>query len=117
LAYISSNNIHFDQQQYYTASIGMSYKWMETTFHTDALYGDGIRSEFANTGKLTPYYSVNFGIEHQFDLPNEEKLTIRFDVTNIFDQSYVLNDGTGIGEGAVKYGNRRGFYGGISYAF
>ena len=60
---------------------------------------------------------MNLGIEHAFKIPNAGDLTIRFDVLNVFDEIYVLNDGTGIGEGAVKYGNRRGFYGGISYSF
>lgn len=118
LAYISSHNVHFDQQQFYTASVGMAYSWMDTTVHADALYGDGIRAGFSNTSKLDPYYPVNFGIEHKFkNIGGAGDLTVRFDVLNLFDQIYVLNDGTGIGEGAVKYGNRRGFYGGLSYEF
>jgi len=117
LAYIASHNVNFDQQQYYTASAGASYTWMDTTVHADAIYGDGIRAGFANLNKLDPYYPVNLGIEHRFKIPNAGDLTIRFDVLNVFDQVYVLNDGTGIGEGAVKYGNRRGFYGGLAYEF
>jgi outer membrane receptor for ferrienterochelin and colicin len=117
LAYISKNDIRFDQQQFYTASAGISYKWMDTTFHVDALYGDGIRAGFVNQDKLDSYYPVNLGVEHQFKIPHAGDLTVRFDVLNLFDQVYVLNDGTGIGEGAVKYGNRRGFYGGVSYSF
>ncbi len=99
LAAIGQNNIRFDQQQFYTASAGISYKWMDTTFHADALYGDGIRAGFVNMQKLQPYYPVNLGIEHLFKLPNAGDLTVRFDVLNVFDQVYVLNDGTGIGEG------------------
>ncbi len=118
LAYIDTHHIHLDQSQYYTASGGASYTWMDTTAHVDALYGDGIRAGFANTGKLSPYYPVNLGIEHTFKkIGGAGDLTVRFDVLNLFDQVYVLNAGTGIGEGAVKYGNRRGFYGGLTYAF
>jgi outer membrane receptor protein involved in Fe transport len=117
LAASNANNFHFDQSQYYTASAGASYNWMDTTFHVDALYGDGIRAGFINENKLQPYYPVNLGIEHKFQIPNAGELSVRFDVLNLFDQGYILNDGTGIGEGAVKYGNRRGFYGGISYTF
>ncbi len=117
LAAINSNNVRFDQQQFYTASVGASYKWMDTTFHVDALYGDGIRAGFVNINKLQPYYPVNFGVEHVFNLDHGQALTLRFDVLNVFDQGYILNDGTGIGEGAVKYGNRRGFFGGLSYSF
>ena len=117
LAYLSHDDIRFDQQQFYTASAGVAYAWMDTTFHVDALYGDGIRAGFVNQNKLDPYYPVNLGIEHLFKIPGAGDLTVRFDVLNVFDQVYVLNDGTGIGEGAVKYGNRRGFYGGLSYLF
>jgi hypothetical protein len=118
LAAIDSSDVHPDQLQYYTASAGVSYTWLDTTVHADALYGDGIRAGFVNMDKLDPYYPVNLGIEHKFaNVGGLGDLTIRFDVTNVFDQVYVLNDGTGIGEGAVKYGNRRGFFGGISYEF
>jgi len=118
LAYISNHNVNFDQQQFYTVSAGVSYTWLDTTVHADATYGDGIRAGFANLDKLDPYYPVNMGVEHKFkNLCGAGDLTVRFDVLNLFDQVYVLNDGTGIGEGAVKYGNRRGFYGGVSYSF
>jgi hypothetical protein len=36
---------------------------------------------------------------------------------NLFDQAYELRDGTGIGVGAPQWGQRRGFYGGISWVF
>jgi outer membrane receptor protein involved in Fe transport len=117
LAAINANNIHIDQTQNYTASAGASYQWMDTTFHVDAIYGDGIRAGFVNLNKLQPYYPVNLGVEHVFKLDHGQALTARFDALNIFDQGYVLNDGTGIGEGAVKYGNRRAFFGGLSYSW
>jgi outer membrane receptor for ferrienterochelin and colicin len=117
LALINAQNVHFDQSQYYTASAGASYTWLETTFHTDATYEDGIRQGTANLGQLTPYYPVNVGIEHVFKLDHGQSLTLRFDVLNLFDQGYLINAGTGIGEGAVKYGDRRAFFGGLSYSW
>ncbi|MCE0523307.1 MAG: TonB-dependent receptor [Methylacidiphilales bacterium] len=118
LAYINSNDVHMDQTQYYTASVGVSYTWLDTTVHSDAIYGDGLRDGFANTEKLGAYYPVNVGIAHTFrSVGGAGDLTVRFDVTNLFDQVYVLNNGTGIGEGAVKYGNRRGFFAGLTYDF
>ncbi|MEI9998857.1 MAG: hypothetical protein WDO13_06665 [Verrucomicrobiota bacterium] len=45
---------------------------------------------------------MNLGIEHVFKLGGGGELTARFDVLNVFDQSYLLNDGTGVGEGAVR---------------
>ncbi len=118
LASIANRNVNFDQQQFYTVSAGTSYTWMDTTIHADAIYADGIRAGFVNMDKLSAYYPVNLGIEHKFkQMGGAGDLTVRFDVLNVFDQVYVLNDGTGIGEGAVRYGNRRGFYGGISLDF
>jgi outer membrane receptor for ferrienterochelin and colicin len=117
LAVSNNSSFHFDQTQYYTGSAGVSYKWLDTTFHADMIYGDGIRNGFLNTGKEDPYYPVNLGIAHDFQIPKAGVLTIRFDVLNVFDQSTILSDGTGIGEGAVKYEARRGFFGGLSYTF
>jgi outer membrane receptor protein involved in Fe transport len=113
----NNNSFHFDQSQYYTASFGAAYRWEDTNFHIDMIYGDGIRAGFINQGKIDPYYPVNLGLAHDFKIKGAGVITARFDVLNLFDQVYILNDGTGIGEGAVKYGNRRGFYGGLSYSF
>ncbi len=44
-------------------------------------------------------------------------LKFRFDVTNVFDQSYELRNGTGIGVFAPQFGSRRGFFGGMSWVF
>jgi outer membrane receptor protein involved in Fe transport len=44
-------------------------------------------------------------------------LTLRFDVINVFDQIYQIRNGTGVGVGAPQYGPRRGFYGGMAWAF
>jgi outer membrane receptor protein involved in Fe transport len=40
--------------------------------------------------------------------------TLRFDVVNAFDTTYVIRDGSGIGVFAPQYGPRRGFFLGIS---
>lgn len=114
LAYIASHDVYLDQTQFYTATAGAAYAWRSTTVHADILYGSGMRRGFANTSELPAYYPVNLGVEYRFKLEGLGDATIRFDVTNVFDQSYELNDGTGIGVGAPKFGNRRGFYGGIS---
>ncbi len=117
LAATNANNVRFDQNQFYTASAGASYNWMDTTVHLDAIYEDGIRSGFVGLNKVPPYYPVNFGVEHVFKIDRGQSLTLRFDILNLFDQGYVISDGSGIGEGAVKYGNRRSFFGGVEYSF
>jgi outer membrane receptor protein involved in Fe transport len=45
---------------------------------------------------------------------NDKPLTVRFDVVNLFDDVYLIRNGTGIGVFAPQYGPRRGFYAGLS---
>ncbi len=117
LAFIDGNHVRFDQVQLFVGSAGLAYTWHGLTFHTDMIYQDGIRDGFVNQGKLDPYFVWNLGVEYVFKNVGPGAVHVRFDVLNLLDSSYVLNDGTGIGEGAVKYGNRLGFFGGISYDF
>jgi hypothetical protein len=35
----------------------------------------------------------------------------------LFDEKYVLRDGSGIGVGAPQFGQRLSFYAGVTYAF
>jgi outer membrane receptor protein involved in Fe transport len=112
---INGNYVRFDQTQLFVGSAGMAYTWNNLTIHTDMIYQDGIRNGFVNQGKLDPYFVWNAGLEYVFKHVGPGDVHLRFDVLNLLDSSYVLNDGTGIGEGAVKYGNRIGFYGGVSY--
>jgi outer membrane receptor protein involved in Fe transport len=111
---MSAHDVYLDQTQFYTASAGAAYAWRQVTVHADVLYGSGMRSGFANTEALPKYYPVNLGFEYRFKLEGLGDATFRLDATNLFDQSYELNDGTGIGVGAPKFGNRRGIFGGIS---
>ncbi len=117
LAYIANHNVPLDQTQLYTASAGASYAWKQTTLHADFIYGNGMRSGDNNREKLPAYYPFNLGLAHRVPLGRSGLATLRLDVVNVFDQSYVLNDGTGIGVGAPKFGARRGIFGGISCAF
>jgi hypothetical protein len=118
LAFIRNHNVFLDHDQRYTVSAGASYTYKETTVYADILYGSGLRDGFANTDELPGYYPVNVGFTHAFHLPEKYgRLQFRFDVTNLFDQSYELRDGTGIGVFAPQFGPRRGFFGGLSWAF
>jgi TonB dependent receptor len=118
LAFIQHHWVFLDHDQRYTVSAGASYTYKDTTVYADLLYGSGLRSGFANTDELPGYYPLNVGFTHIFHLPQKYGLLkFRFDVTNIFDQSYQLRSGTGIGVFAPQYGPRRGFFGGISWIF
>ncbi|WP_407178107.1 TonB-dependent receptor [Bradyrhizobium sp. STM 3562] len=116
LAYIATHYIYTDHSQWISGSAGASYKWDDgTRVSVDLLYGSGLRSGFANTDSVPWYSQVNLGISHEFKWLNDMKpTTLRFDVVNLFDTSYVIRDGSGIGVFAPQYGPRRGFFFGIS---
>ncbi len=112
LAYISDNWVHLDHDQTYTGSTGFSYLWHGTAYSMDALLGSGLRRGFANTGKMPGYMQVNLGMTRKMG-----KYEGRFTVINLFDHSYEIRDGSGIGVGAPQFGPRRGFYVGMGRNF
>ena len=113
LDYIAANWVHLDHDQLVAASGGVSYKWRDTTLTADLLYGSGLRSGFANTEHLPGYTNVNIGVIQGFELPGFGKLEGRLSLVNLFDRTYELRDGTGIGVGAPQFGPRRAFYAGL----
>jgi outer membrane receptor protein involved in Fe transport len=117
LDYIASHFIHLDHDQTWTGSAGASYVWRETTFSVSALYGSGLRRGFANTDHLPSYWQVNLGAFRPFEMPLVGKIIGRITVVNLFDQSYQLRDGTGVGVGAPQFGPRRAFYASIEKPF
>ena len=44
-------------------------------------------------------------------------MKLRFDVVNVFDQSYQLRSGSGLGVNADQFGQRRAFFAGLAYEF
>jgi outer membrane receptor protein involved in Fe transport len=127
LAYIANHYIYTDHSQRWTASGGATvtiHDGIGTLVPTvDFIYGDGLRAAdpagiVPNGGKLSAYVTTNLGIAQNFDGPGWVKgLSIRFDVTNLFDKSYLLRDGSGVGVGAPQYGARRGVFVGIHKKF
>ncbi len=122
LAYVASNAIHLDHEQQRTASGGVSYRWHDTRFSSDFLFGSGLRASATTAagavipnGTHLPYYTeVNVGMSHEFQLADAGTLTLRLDVINLFDAIYQIRNGTGIGVGAPQYGARRGLFFGVS---
>ncbi len=117
LAYIQSHDVHLDHESTWTGSSGASYKWGDNLAYADFLYGSGLRKGFANTETGDSHAVVNMGYQRQFHVEGLHSLTLRFDVLNVFDQTYQLHDGSGIGVGAPQYGQRRSFLGGVTVAF
>jgi outer membrane receptor protein involved in Fe transport len=114
LAYIANNYINTDHSQQWTGSGGASYLWQDTRFSASMVYGSGLRSGFANTDHVAPYATANIGISREIKQPDGKPLTVRFDVVNVFDTVYELRDGSGIGVFAPQFGERRGYFVGIS---
>jgi outer membrane cobalamin receptor len=117
LAFIKNHFVFLDHDQRYTASAGASYTCHGTTVYADMLYGNGLRSGFANTDEVPAYYTFNIGLTHTVNLPQLGKLQLRFDVVNLLDKGYQLRTGSGIGVFAPQFGARRGFFGGVSWSF
>jgi outer membrane receptor protein involved in Fe transport/opacity protein-like surface antigen len=111
--YLSTHWIYTDHNQYVTGSAGLAYKWNGTTFSTDMIYGSGLRTGDANIDTVAPYAQFNVGLARDFDMPDHQPVTVRFDVVNVFDTVYQIRSGTGIGVFAPQYGPRRGYFIGI----
>jgi outer membrane receptor protein involved in Fe transport len=117
LEFVANHFVFLDHDQRCTASAGVSYTCKDTTLYADMLYGDGLRSGFANTNQVPSYYTFNVGLTHNIALPKFGNLQLRFDVVNLFDKGYQLRTGSGIGVFAPQFGPRRGIFGGISWIF
>jgi outer membrane receptor protein involved in Fe transport len=60
---------------------------------------------------------VNVGASRPFVAPGIGKIVARLTIVNVFDQSYELRDGTGVGVGAPQFGPRRAFYAAVEKPF
>jgi len=127
LAYIKDHYIYTDHSQKWTASGGASYTINDgpgTLVPTaDFIYASGLRTDdpagiVPNGGTLPSYFVMNAGLAQNFEGPGALKgLTIRADVLNLFDKKYEIRDGSGVGVGAPQWGERRGFFLGVSKKF
>ena len=110
LDFINSHFVHLDHDQLVSGSAGAAYKFNDTKYSADLLYGSGLRSGFANTDHLPFYSQVNTAVEHTFKLDKVGPIDAKFSVINVFDQVYEIRDGSGIGVFAPQFGRRRGFF-------
>ena len=117
LDYINSNFVHLDHEQALAASAGVSYKFAEQlTLSASALYGSGLRRGFANTEHLPSYLTLNIAALKTFGT-GSQKVDTRIGVVNLFDRTYQLRDGSGIGVGAPQFGMRRTLFVGLTKSF
>lgn len=126
LDYTQNHYIFTDHSQAWTVSGGINAKLrndggeLEPTL--DFLYGDGLRAGdpagfVPNGGKLPSYVVVNAGLAQDWSRGRLSGFTLRIDAVNLFDKSYQLRDGSGIGVGAPQFGRRRGVFVGLSKRF
>jgi hypothetical protein len=134
LAYVQNHWIHLDHDQTYSATAGLSYRLKEsskasTLAYIDIVAGSGLRQTggglengpgsgpIPNGASVPDYYSLNVGVEQSFKVANKQFLKARLDVVNVTDNTYELRSATGVGVNAAQYGERRGVFGSLSYAF
>jgi outer membrane receptor protein involved in Fe transport len=115
LQFIKNHYVFLDHDQTFSSSVGASYRLNGFVFTIDSLYGSGLRRGFANTGNLPPYLQVNVDVTRKFTVPKAGAMEARFDVVNLFDRTYQIRNGTGIGVFAAQYGPRRAVYCGLKW--
>ncbi len=117
LAYIASHPIYLDHDQRLTASAGSSVHLGSVLLSADVLAGSGLRRSapgVPNGDHLPGYQVTNLGGSQTWALGKARELEARLSLLNLFDRSYLLRDGTGVGVGAPQYGLRRTVYLGLS---
>jgi hypothetical protein len=121
LAYIASHDIYVDHDQTYTVSGGAHYKFGKSQLSADILYGSGLRNtptgSAPNSGTMPSYVTVNATLTHTWAHTALGTVEGRIGLVNLFDKSYLLRDGSGVGVGAPQYGPRRAVYVGLSTSY
>ncbi|HET9962615.1 MAG TPA: TonB-dependent receptor, partial [Nitrospiraceae bacterium] len=113
-----NSGVFCDHMQTVTSSAVVTYRLLErTTFTGQMLFSSGLRTaadEEAKTNSThSPSYTIyNFSISHVFPLPwDGQKFLLGFDVINLLDQKYFINQGEGsIGLGVAHAGMPRSFF-------
>ena len=98
-----------------------AYRFGASRLSADVLAGSGLRNTPdgapPNSGKLPGYATVGIALIHEWKDFAFGNLEGRVGVTNLFDKSYLLRDGSGVGVGAPQYGGRRTWYAGLAQRF
>ena len=121
LDYIDGHWVYMDHDQRLTSSAGVAYTWSNILFLADAFFGSGMRSTpvggTPNSDHLPAYLQVNVGVAREIQASWPGRLGVRLSIVNLFDRSYEIRDGTGVGVGAPQFGPRRSVYATLSASF
>ena len=116
LAFIQNNWIFLDHNQSWTGSAGAAYTFnygsdWATRISADMIYGTGLRTTVAtpNDQSLPSYAVFNLSAAQRLPIKGTRGATVRADLLNVFDNSYQIRDGSGVGVGAPQFGLRRTF--------
>ena len=121
LAYIANHYVYLDHDQAFSVSGGANTKLGEFKLSGDFIYGSGLRNTpdggAPNSASLPDYVVFNTNLTRNWKNSPIGNVEARVALLNLFDRSYLLRDGTGIGVGAPQYGARRTLFVGISTSF
>ncbi len=124
LAFIAQNYIYVDHDQSWSASAGAAYTFNQasdwaTRVSGDLIYGNGLRKTLVNPNdsSVPPHTVVNMSLAQKIPIKGTRGTQVRLDVLNVFDSSYQLRDGTGVGVGAPQFGLRRTFLVTLAHKF
>ena len=121
LAYIADHFIYLDHDQRYSLSGGLTYRFGANRISGDMIYGSGLRNTPddapPNSGKLPAYATMNVTFVHQWNESPVGDMEGRVGITNLFDKTYLLRDGSGVGVGAPQFGGRRTWFVALTHAF
>ena len=121
LAYIAQHFIYVDHDQRYSLSGGLTYRFGANPVSADLIFGSDLRNTAdgmpLNSGKLPSYATVNLTYVHAWKGTAVGDFESRVGVINLFDKTYLLRDGSGVGVGAPQFGERRTCFAGLTHAF
>jgi outer membrane receptor protein involved in Fe transport len=129
LAFISQHWIYLDHNQTWTGSAGAAYTLNQgtpnpTQLSADLVVGSGLRADLStptgdipNGASLPAYFTVNLSAVQTLNLGILRNTQLRLDIINLFDKSYEIRNGTGVGVGAPQFGARRTVLAGIAQRF
>jgi outer membrane receptor protein involved in Fe transport len=113
ISYIANHWVTLDDDQMFVGSGGASYQLQGFLLTADGIWGSGYRRGFANSGELAPIIQFNAAIVRSMGLPRIGQVEGRISMVNVFDHTYQIRNGSGIGVFSPSYGPRRALYAGI----
>ncbi len=113
ISYIANHWVTLDDDQMFTGSGGTSYQLWGFLLTADGIWASGYRRGFANTGELPPIIQFNAAIVRNIRLPRFGKVEGRISMINVFDHTYQIRNGSGIGVFSPSFGPRRTLYAAI----